>query len=203
MSSLFNLKDLLRIAIKREQKSYRIYNEIIKNTCSTEVKTFLQVLVKEKKKHTTFYEKMLADIAEKNKVEISNCADDEAYMDELTKIKPLPADEIADIDAIILYVINLDKDTLEFFKQLKDHVCPELHDIIDKACAEETRHFLVDAVSAVQYAIKREKNSLLLYACLQNYVKSEQQSAINLLIKEVGGHIEELLKIKSSLNKDK
>ncbi|MBT3260912.1 ferritin family protein [bacterium] len=59
---------------------------------------------------------------------------------------------------------------------------------------------LEDRSKAIKYAIAREKDSILFYVGLKNYVSPDNHSSLDMIIKTEEKHITKLVELKSFLN---
>lgn len=144
MSKLLYLSEILDFAIARERESQELYARLAQQVADQELQQLFQRLVDEEQKHEAYYTEMRAVIKEEHTPGVHTGEDYSAYVRELIaagrQIKPLAAEQLADVHAALDYAIAREKDSVLFYVAMKEYLEPEQRAKVEVIIHEEERH---------------------------------------------------------------
>ena len=147
MSISFSGSELVNIAIGIERRGIAFYDVMAKSAESGKVREVFQCLVGMEHQHINIFQDMLVETDEYQLPEAytgEHAAYLEALVDSVVFSDDLITSEMvtrldSDIEALEL-AINLEKDSILFYYQMRDIVSPKEQPALDKIIAEEKSH---------------------------------------------------------------
>jgi rubrerythrin len=147
MSISFSTGELLAIAIDIERRGIAFYDVMAKSAENEAVRRVFQSLVDMEHQHTQIFQDMLAESGESKAGGVYD-GEEAAYLKSLVDSAIFSDDAITgemvtrldnDIEALEL-AVNLEKDSILFYYQIKDVVSPGQQPLLDRIIAEEKSH---------------------------------------------------------------
>lgn len=147
--SLFNVADLIRMAIEDERAGKALYGALLKKVRDPGLKQTFQTLLEQERLHEAAFEKMLAECSSSHVREEY----DGQYMEYLRVLlqeRAVPTEELAvaeagkcaDDSAALGLASRMERDTLMLFSELESLLPPEAHKVMDAVTLEERQHLI-------------------------------------------------------------
>lgn len=146
MGTLFHLNEIIQFAIEKENESERLYRKLADKTADPAVKKIFEKLATDEVGHKKFYEAMLKPIIIESPTS-GDKSEYDAYMRELIaesrSTEPMAAIDFADLDQVIRYAIDREKDSVLFYTGLKNYVPNKDQAGINEIIKEEAKHVAI------------------------------------------------------------
>lgn len=148
MGIMFDVSEILKIAIKIEENGEKFYKNTAKKIDDDKLKTLFNNLANEELSHKETFEEMLAKIDDY--IPFENYQGEyaeylKAYTDKIIfdqkKIKK-EMENVNNILSALDFAINRELDSILYYNEIKKIVVENKHHLIDKIIQEERRHFL-------------------------------------------------------------
>ncbi len=146
--STFDVREMLKLAIKIEENGYKFYTYMTKKMESKEMKNLFTFLADEEVKHKRIFEVMSAKLGDYKLVENLPAE----YLDYLRvytntsifqqEMSEKDMEKLADISSAFRYSIGRESDSILFYHELKNFIPESKHNAIDMIIEEERKHYI-------------------------------------------------------------
>ncbi len=146
--STFDVREMLKLALKIEENGYKFYTYMAKKMESKEMKNLFTFLADEEVKHKRIFEVMSAKLGDYKLVENLPAE----YLDYLRvytntgifqqEMSEKDMEKLADISSAFRYSIGRESDSILFYHELKNFIPESKHNAIDMIIEEERKHYI-------------------------------------------------------------
>jgi len=159
VSPLFDVPELVRIAVEDEKTGVLFYSTLAARTRSAPLRQTYQGLADQERRHQKRFEKMLEDLGSYQPTEsypgeyiayLRAMLDSRAFPDEATGRRM--AAECVDDDAALSLAIRFERDTLALYNELRSLVPDKDQATVDELAREEQGHLVELARAQEQLA---------------------------------------------------
>jgi rubrerythrin len=148
--SIFTKNDIIEMAVKMEQNGYAFYDKALQRSdLNIQTKSILTILRNDEKEHEKFFRALRNKIDNVDMGQSSNWEEAQFYMESIVKThvfyEPDKAIQLAqkaeNIEELLKYAIQFEKDTILFFFSFSKHVKGHKADeAVDAIINEEAAH---------------------------------------------------------------
>lgn len=148
MAVLFQLNEIIKFAIEKENESAELYQHLLNHTTAPEIKSILERLIQDEHRHKAFYTEMMrmSEIHSPSKP-LKDNEEYDAYMKDMiasTRKAPLLTEaDFSDVKLIIDYAIDREKDSVMFYSGLRNYVPDASKETVSKIISEEVKHVAI------------------------------------------------------------
>lgn len=144
MAKVFNLNEVVKFAIEREQEAYDLYKELAEKSDHKPAKELFRELSHEEEQHKIFYYELLKRISETPSSKAPSNDEYDGYIQELIRsnrsVAPFDSKKLSDINMVADYACAREKDSILFYLGLKNYVPVYEQENIDKIIRAEAKH---------------------------------------------------------------
>lgn len=144
MSKLFYLSEIINFAIEKEKESAALYEKLANIVSDQKIKELFESMLQDEKEHANFYAQLLNDAPKEQTAGVKEDSEYEAYMQALItasrSTSPVNTIDLKDINTILNYAADREKDSILFYVGLKNHVPTSSHNKIEIIIQEEAKH---------------------------------------------------------------
>lgn len=159
MATVFNVKEILKIAVDVETNGKLFYQKMAESTQDEEQAKVLNFLAKAETQHVVFFQETYDFIKDVECSDLDACSECDAYLNALASEFIITPQLISDrtekgfsgIRDVLDFAMQLEKNSILTYSGLKDVLVGEHQELIDKIINEEKSHLA---------AIVKLKNSI-------------------------------------------
>lgn len=159
MAELFDVAELVRIAVEDEKSGVAFYSALAGRTRQPELKKVFADLAEQERYHQQRFEKMLGSLGEYKAPERYS-GEHASYLRALTTDRAFPdegaaaraADECADDLAALALARRFERDTLILMQEMRELVSEKNRAIVDELADEERSHLVTLAEAGEKLA---------------------------------------------------
>ncbi|MFA5271647.1 MAG: ferritin family protein [Candidatus Omnitrophota bacterium] len=149
MTNIFSPQEILRIAVKVEERGKKLYEALEQKTVAGKVKELWKYLKEQEEIHRKIFQDMLDKIGDYIVPEL-NAGEYDAYIraigasyiftEELIE-KKLKESFASDLEAID-FGLHIEKESILTYSALREYIMLEKRQVLDKVIAEEKEHLI-------------------------------------------------------------